>query len=416
MEAASHFSVLIMITGVVIVLTMLVKALLDTTVFPPLVGFLCLGFLVRTADLQWGLLTHDGERIFDFLGKVGLITLLFLVGLESKIVQLLHQLRRAAYVWFSGVTVSGLIGFAAAYYLLGLGLITSLITAAAFTATSLGVSVTVWQEADALKTSNGSLLIDTAELDDISAVVLMALLFTVLPLIREGGDDSIARTIAAVSGIFAVKLVGFGVFCYLFSRFIEPSMTERIRSLESPPDFMLFIAGVGVMIAAAAALLGFSFAIGAFFAGLVFSRDPCVLKAEGNFFPVYELFTPFFFIGIGMDMDPPAFQSALGVGAVLFVAAVFAKIIAHGAPVALMRGASAGLLIGVSMVPRAEITMVIMQRGLKLGEWAVPPHVYGGMVTVCAATCLASPVVVQSLLKKWPQKEDQEAQAAHENA
>jgi Kef-type K+ transport system membrane component KefB len=163
---------------------------------------------------------------------------------------------------------------------------------------------------------------------------------------------------------------------------------------------MLVVVAIGFVIAAVSDMLGFSLAIGAFFAGLVFSRDPNAVKMESSFLPLYSLFSPFFFIGIGLDIDPGIMGTAFGIGGILLVMAILAKVIADGLPVTFMYGAGSGILIGVSMVPRAEIAMVIMKRGLTLGESVVPGKVYAAMVLVSAATCILSPWVVRSLLNK----------------
>ena len=86
--------------------------------------------------------------------------------------------------------------------------------------------------------------------------------------------------------------------------------------------------------------------------------------------------------------------------------AALAKIIANGLPVWFLKGFRGAVLIGVSMVPRAEIAMVIMSKGLSLGDWIVPSQVFSAMVLVTIITCIASPLAVQRLLKKWPQKEE----------
>jgi Kef-type K+ transport system membrane component KefB len=173
---------------------------------------------------------------------------------------------------------------------------------------------------------------------------------------------------------------------------------------------MLTVAGIGFMIAALAEKLGFSIAIGAFFAGLIFSRDPEAVKMEASFMPIYDFFSPFFFIGIGLHMDPASMEAALGVGGVLTLAAIGAKLLADGLPVYLLEGGRAALLIGASMVPRAEITMVIMQHGRTMGAKVVPAHVFNAMIVVAAATCLAAPFGVRALLKRWPQQAPEEAQ------
>jgi len=403
-EYELNYSFVIFITGGVIVLTMFIKFGLERTTVPALVGYLLLGVFIRLADTQWQFMSPACWKIFGFLGKLGLVTLLFRVGLESNVRGLLSQLRRASTVWIVNVFVSGLIGFLTAYYVVNLPWITSLIVATAFTATSIGISVAVWDQAGALQSKNGELLIDVAELDDISAVVFMAMLFSVLPALQESGGADLFPAVPKTIGVFLLKLSAFGGFCILFSRFIEKPITAYFRSLESPPEPMVLLVAIAFMIAALAALLGFSLAIGAFFAGLVFSRDPKAVKMETSFLPIYDLFSPFFFIGIGLDMAPSSMKTALGIGSVLVVAAFLGKIIGAGLPVWRMVGLTSGILIGTSMIPRAEIAMVIMQRGLNLGDWAVPAKVFGAMVLVSAVTCFLSPPAVHSLLNRWPQK------------
>jgi Kef-type K+ transport system membrane component KefB len=401
---ADSAAVITLLVGGIVVAAIILKALLTRIRIPAVVGYLLLGFGLGALNSQYGIISSKGLEILRFLGELGVITLLFRVGLESDLYGLLRQLRRASLVWVGDFAVSGLIGFCTAKFILGLPLATSLILASAFTATSVGISVSVWQEAKALKSPNGQLLVDVAEADDISAVVVMALLFAILPAMQSGQD--IWAPIGKTTVVFLIKLGVFGAFCFLFSRYIERPLTEFIRRLESPPNPMIMVAGLGMIIAALAGMLGFSLAIGAFFGGLIFSRDPDSVKMEASFLPIYELLSPFFFVGIGLDVNPSVIVPAVGLGLVLVVAASIGKILGAGGPVFFMTGFTGFVLIGASMIPRAEIAMVIMQRGLRLGSWAVPDKVYGAMVMVSAVTCLFSPLIVRPLLKKWPQKKD----------
>jgi Kef-type K+ transport system membrane component KefB len=252
-----------------------------------------------------------------------------------------------------------------------------------------------------LNSQQGRLLIDTAELDDISGVVLMALLFASLPAIRDTGG-ALLPALGATSAVFLAKLVAFAAFCALFARFMEKPLISSFKRLESPPEPMIMAAGVALIIASGADFLGFSLAIGAFFAGLVFSRDPRTVKMEASFQPLYDFFSPFFFVGIGLEIAPGALVDGLGLGALLLLVAVLGKVAANFLPVWLMSGAGAGLVIGASMVPRAEIAMVIMQQGLAQGAWAVPQRVYAAMVVVTAGTCLLAPLAVRTLLERRP--------------
>jgi Kef-type K+ transport system membrane component KefB len=288
-----------------------------------------------------------------------------------------------------------------AAYLLGLGWLTSLVLGVALTATSVGVTAGVWQQSGHLDSEQGRLLIDTAELDDISGVVLMALLFAALPAIRESGGP-LLPVLGGTTLVFLAKLLAFTAFCALFARFMEKPLISSFKRLEAPPEPMIMAAGVALIIASLADFLGFSLAIGAFFAGLVFSRDPRTLKMEASFVPLYDFFSPFFFVGIGLEIAPEALLSGLGLGSVLLLVAVAGKVAANLLPVWLMSGLGAGLVIGASMVPRAEIAMVIMQQGLAQGPWAVPQEVYAAMVVVTAGTCILAPLGVRGLLERWP--------------
>jgi Kef-type K+ transport system membrane component KefB len=279
-----------------------------------------------------------------------------------------------------------------------------MVVATALTATSVGVSLAVWEEHGVLNSKNGQLLVDVAEMDDISAVVFMAMLFTIIGTLNGGGQTDLLAASFKLTLFFLFKIALFGTFCVLFSFFIEPVITAYFRNLKAGPDPMLVVVAVGFIIAAFAALLGFSVAIGAFFAGLVFSRDPSAVKMEASFMPLYEFFSPFFFIGIGISMDPGAMKPALGLGTALLAAAIAGKLLANVIPLWRMTGLPGGLLIGASMVPRAEISMIIMDKGLKGGSWAVAPEVFGAMVVVTAGTCILSPSVVSTLLKRWPQQ------------
>jgi Kef-type K+ transport system membrane component KefB len=269
------------------------------------------------------------------------------------------------------------------------------------TATSVGIPAQVWRDAGALDSEHGERFLDVAELDDISGVVLMALLFALLPVLREPGSGGLLRVAGEVAATLA-KLVAFAAVCALFSRYVAGRWTWFLQRIRSEPNPMLGLAGVGFVIAATAALLGFSVAIGAFFAGVAFSRDPRAVREDANFGALYELFSPFFFIGIGFHITPGALTGAVGVGLVLLIAAVAGKLLGNIGPAWPFVGWSAALVLGVSMLPRAEITMLIMRRGSSLGDWAVPPSVYAAMVLVSAVTCIGAPVVLRALLRREP--------------
>jgi Kef-type K+ transport system membrane component KefB len=168
---------------------------------------------------------------------------------------------------------------------------------------------------------------------------------------------------------------------------------------------MLLVAGSGILIASLARVLGFSVAVGAFFAGLAFSRDPHAVKLQGSFNTLHAFFAPFFFIGIGLRVDPGVLGSSVGLVAVLIVIAVAMKLIGGGIPSLAMMGRGDAALLGTSLVPRAEISLIVMQHGLTLGPGAVPQRLYAALVMVSIVSCVLPPPFLERWLKRIPRGE-----------
>lgn len=404
-EVADIHTLWTLLVGFVVIASGLIEAGFKRLRIPALVGYLLLGMLLSIIDDRWGILSPPTYHAFSFLADIGVIVLLFHVGLRSHPGALTRKLPKALKVWVGDVCGSALLGFLAAYYLLGLALIPSLIVATALTATSVGVSVVAWQDTRSLDSANGQLLVDVAELDDISAVALMALLFVIVPILH-GEETGMFTTAASTGAGFIVRFALFLTLCYLFSRYLEPRVTGFTARLEPAPQRMLTVVGVGLVIAAFANWLGFSLAIGALFAGLVFSRDPQAIRTEKSFTDIYAFAMPFFFINIGLHISPEYLATGAGLGLLLLLAAVAGKFIGAGTPSLLMGGMTGGSLIGVSMIPRAEISMIVIQQAQQLGDWAMPEQVYAAMVFVSMATCIGAPLVLYRLLHRWPQKNE----------
>lgn len=393
---------LLLLVGLMVVAAALIKAWLAEARVPAVVGYLVLGFGLRLADARWSILTPGAWSTLEFLALMGVVCLLFRVGLESDLGALLRQLRPAAPIWAGNVALSALAGFAAARWLVGLEPVPCLFVATAMTATSIGVSVGTWEQLDAMESEESQILLDVAELDDLSTVVLMSLLLAVTPVVLGDTLADLPALLGRTGGLVLVKLAALTLGCVLFSRYLEEPVTSYLQRRERGPDPMLSLVGIGLFTAAVAELLGFSVAIGAFFAGLVFSRDPRAVRMEASFGPVYALLIPFFFLGIGLKMDPSAMGPALGWGLVFLGVAVAGKVVGTALPAWSPLGRTGGLLLGCSMIPRAEIAMVVMQEGLALGPEAVPPSAYGAMVVVAFGTSVLAPFAVQAILRRHP--------------
>ena len=368
---------------------------------PPAVGFMLFGVGLRVLDARLGLVSSESAGLLALLGELGVAALLFRVGLESDLGGLLAQLPRALGVWISNVALSAALGFAVAWWA-GLGLVPSCFVGVALSATSIGLSVAVWRDAGRLDSPLGALLVDVAELDDLSAVLLTALLLVAAPALVAG--DLAGADLAVPFAVMAGKISLFAAGCWLFSRYLEQPLTRTFihDDRDRATTGVSYLVGVAFAVSALAGALGFSVAVGALFAGLMFSRDPEAVRTEHSFEPIHALFTPFFFLDIGFAVDFDAITGAVPLGLLLLVPAVLGKLLGVGLVLAPREGWRAGALMGVSMAPRAEIALVVARLGTRLGDWAVPDHLYGALVLVCTITAIAAPVVLHAMFRAWP--------------
>jgi len=386
---------LLITLGALLILNPLIRGLSNRIGVPALVGYIILGFLIKVLSQHWSFVTPVFENTISVLAQLGIVALLFRVGLKSHIRALLAKLPDASIIWIGDVLTNLLFGFAVSRYVLALSLETSLVIATAFSATSVAVSVSVWDEMSRLNTAIGQLLVDVAELDDLSGVLLLAILLVIIPLLQDHQGIALFTLGSTVLAVL-VKLALFITGCYLFSHFLEPGFTRfNLRWTNSKTGLTITVLGAGLVIAAVAGYLGFSLAIGALLAGLAFSRDPQAVHTDAKFIYFLEFFSPFFFIYIGMQVSPDAIIPSLGLAIILFIPAVFGKFLGVAGPALRIVKRPDAILLGLSMIPRAEIAMVIVFQCRQLSADIIPDDVYAAITLVSVMTSIFAPVILR---------------------
>lgn len=383
----------------VLVLGPLTKRICRHLGLPVSAGFIVLGLLMGTLLRPFGAAEETTlNGVFATLAQLGVVALLFRVGLRSHTSALLDKLPDASLIWVGNALGSAAAGFVVARYAFDWSLETSLVIGTAFSATSIAVSLAVWDELGLADTDTGATLLDVAELDDLSAAVLLAVLLGTLPAMLNGDGNLWFFVGTSVAWVLA-KLAVFIIGCYLFAHYLEDRFTEFNRRLsDTPASLTISILGAGLAIAAIASALGFSAAIGALFAGLAFSRDPEAVRTDGSFTYFYEFLTPFFFIHIGMQTDVVMMLDAVAIGVVLLLAAAASKFVFTVLPALVSMPRRDALQLGVSMVPRAEIALVVIYECRAINPSIVPAEVFAGMVLVCLGTSVLSPLALRRML------------------
>ncbi|SDZ59953.1 sodium/proton antiporter NapA, CPA2 family [Jannaschia faecimaris] len=404
-EGGENYGTMMLMLGTVAVLSVPLRSALRRLSLPGMVAFIAFGSLISIVSSTTTLLPFELTRQVEILAQIGIVTLLFRVGMESDLDALVGQLRRATIIWIPNMAVPAALTFLLIWLWPGLGLVPAALTAIAASATSIGASTAAWEQVRAINKQDAALVLDVAELDDFTAVILLGVAFAILPQLDEGTSEGLVGHASRFIGLQGLKILAFCAVCYVFSRFAERRLSRIFANLDKNLGPFVFATGTVFLIAALADALGFSMAIGALFAGLAFSRDPEEKRIDEAFGYVLAIFGPFFFVSIGLSVEIEGVAASLLLALALFAVLVAGKLIGAGIPAALLAGRQTGLFLGTSMIPRAEIYLIVMLGGLHLGDWAVPQTLYNAAVLASVGTCLVGPIWVGKLLPALPSEE-----------
>jgi Kef-type K+ transport system membrane component KefB len=356
---------------------------------PPVVGELLAGVLVGPHVL--GFVPAADEGVLTVVAELGVIILLFTVGLETSVADLRRVGRPAVAVGFLGVALPFAAGIALMFPL-GYGRADALFVSAAIVATSVGVTARVLRDLEAVRTTASQVVLGAAVVDDILAIMMLAI---VAGLVQgDLSTLSIAILVLEVVAFLAVVLV-FG-----------PRATRRLSTvirIPGVPDSPFLVAVLLTLgLAALSETIGLAALIGAFLAGLVFEfrKEEVTTQIE----PVYEFLVPFFFAITGSRLDPAVFAdpAILGLASAVTLIAIVTKV-GGGYLGSAGLGRLTQLTVGVGMVPRGEVGLIVASLGLGLG---LDQELFGVVVAMTVVTTLATPPVLGPLIRRERREEE----------
>ena len=354
---------------------------------PAVVGQIAAGVAVGPSALHW-LELSDPLRL---LSELGAILLLFSVGLETKIGDLRKVGRVALLVGVLGVVLPFALG--AGWALLsGFASHKAMFVAAAFVATSAGITAKVLQELGVIGSTAARVILGAAVIDDILAMLLLGV---VSALQTEAGVDvlNLAKVFLGALGFVAlVALAG----TYLMRK--SASILDAPIDNESPLTISFALC---LVLAVASAHVGLAAIIGAFLAGMVLAETPHREELEHNFARVSAVMVPFFFVVTGAQVDVRLLGSGPVLLAVLAVTvlAIVGKVVGCGLA-ALSLGRKDALIVGVGMVPRGEVGVIVAGLGEKAGVFS--PSTYALIIGMSLLTAMIAPPALKAMLRKDP--------------
>lgn len=347
---------------------------------PSLVGEILAGVLIGPSLLG----VVEPTESLEVFAELGVVFLLFWVGLETKLSDLREVGRVAALVGILGVVLP-LAGGVGAGVLGGENTETTIFLGVALVATSVGITSAVLIELGLVGTRASRTILGAAVIDDILAMVLLAV---AVGLAENDGVDAVG--LATVIGL-AVGFVAFFALggTRLFAR--RPGILTVPRFSESPflPAVILCLG-----VAALAAQIGLAAIIGAFLAGLMVAETQDQHPIEEEVAPLYAFFPPFFFVFIGMQV--PLGELADG-GTLLVLAGITALAIVTKYAGARLASRSFGPkeseLVALGMVPRGEVGIIVA--GIGVTEGVVDERLFAIIVGMSVLTTLVVPPLLR---------------------
>jgi Kef-type K+ transport system membrane component KefB len=316
----------------------------------------------------------------DAIAELGVIILLFLVGMETKIDELTEVGRPAILVGFFGVVVPLALGFWG-FQILGYDSIRSLFMGTAMVATSVGITARVLGDMGLIKHKVSRIILGAAILDDILGLLVLA----VVSSMARGGLNYLEVILLALEAVFFVHFLTT-IGSRLAGRHIHKSM-DRLRVSEAPFAIsVILVLGLSVL----AEFIGLAAIIGAFLAGIMLSDTKEFLELERKFEPIGNLLIPFFFVVMGTKFDIVGLlqPSSLAVLAFTVLVAAVGKMI--GSAIGTFHlGWKTALQTGVGMIPRGEVGIVVGTLGLSLG--VITQDLYGIVLGMSIITTLIAP-------------------------
>jgi Kef-type K+ transport system membrane component KefB len=362
-------------------------------VLPPLFG-------------ERGIAFVRGDPTLHVLAEIGVLILLFDVGLEADLRALVGVGPSATLVAAIGVVIPFVLGWGTARWLLPAEpALAHVFVGATLTATSVGITVRVLKDLGALHSREGQVILGAAVLDDILGLVVLAVVSGLIVTAAAGGSGLFE---VAVTGIVLKALAFLGITVGLGHRLSGPIVRLAGRTGQHG---ILLVFGLAICftLAFVAERIGLAGIVGAFAAGLLLDPYGEGVRAREEeatlselLYPLSSLFVPLFFVLMGIQVDVASLvtRDSVGFAAVLVLVAVVGKLVSAAGVVG--RGINR-VAVGIGMVPRGEVGLIFAGIGTALvldGRPLLSQAAFSALVLMVVVTTLLTPIGLRWALQR----------------
>ncbi|MCL4469271.1 MAG: cation:proton antiporter [Deltaproteobacteria bacterium] len=354
---------------------------------PPMIGEIAAGLVLGAGGLH----LIKETPVLDAFSELGAMMLLFVVGLHTRLKDMLKIGIDATIVATLGVALPMVLGY---FFILFTGHrgIEALFVATALVATSVGITARVLKDMELGHTVSAKLILGAAVADDILGLLVLAAV--------TGETNGSIDVYKILSLFFIVVLFLAGIFL-IGSRSIKMLKTRLEKMKLEKNEFILSMT-VLLGLSFLTSYIGMASIVGAFFAGLLMAELED--RHLGDMFDsIYEFLVPFFFVMIGMKIQPHLLFNS----SILLIAAVYTMIAIAGKYIGCGLGAfryGFGVMnfVGLGMIPRGEVGMIVALIGLNMG--VISSQVYAIIIFMVVVTTLITPFVLSFVSKRWQVK------------
>ncbi|GAO03840.1 cation:proton antiporter [Anaeromyxobacter sp. PSR-1] len=339
-------------------------------------------------------LAHD--PVLEALAELGVVLLLFEVGLSTRLASLVKVGASAFLVACIGVVVPMALGYGVGAWLLPeAGPLAHLFLGAALSATSVGITARVLRDMGRIGSPAGQIILGAAVIDDVLGLLVLA----VMVGLAGGGGGS--GTLAALAGVGA-KAVGFLGAALVAGRWAAPRLFAVAARLRGQGVLFTLALVVCFGLSWAASAVELAPIVGAFAAGLVLEGVPFAElsggeeRLEERLTPLAAVLVPLFFVRMGLAVD----LGALGTGSLALAGALSAAAIAgkQACALAVVTPGVDRLAVGLGMIPRGEVGLIFANIGMSLAAGGRPllgPGAFAAIVAMVLVTTLVTPPLLR---------------------
>jgi Kef-type K+ transport system membrane component KefB len=342
---------------------------------PAVIGELIAGVLIGPGLLNWA----APSATLSTVATMGVIVLMFVVGLETRPSELFKVGRRALVVGAAGIVLPFACGYAFGAAL-GYGRLETMFIGTALVATSVGITARVLADKGFLSTTEARIILAAAVVDDVLGMIVLSLVVG-----ASRGSVDVAHVVILLAQV--VLFIGFELW-------IAPRLVKRhahwLDCLKIPNAGFVVALIVMLGMAALSETIGMAGIVGAFFAGMMFAETEDRWELSKQSRPLYEWLVPYFFVVTGMQVELSQLVSPniLVPGLALSALAIATKTVGCGFGAAGV-GWRRMLAVGVGMVPRGEVGLIVASTGLAMG--IIGSATYGMVVFVVVMTTVVAP-------------------------